>query len=293
MFAPYRGELLDSVYVRFTLAGTATGKTYAVRADQFSDDGWIVVDDGVDLATAGVTVGAKACLFADRMVFLAAVRHRYRYMRLVFPDVSSVAGSLGTATGTHRLGAIVPGHFLEFNRNTGPLQVEYTDTESPTTTTTRARSGVEHMIQDGPSVRSIGMLVTSADPDAPTGHRGEVGRMIRDLLLLGPRGATPAGGTGSGQHVAQPSHGPCTGSLNRDGTVLDQGVPYKGRGRVQAVLHRGRVEAQAGREGVENLVLAQRSGTVCTSVTRTATAARPYLSHPETVTLKGWAGALP
>ena len=227
VFAPYRGELLDSVYVRFTLAGTATGKTYAVRADQFSDDGWIVVDDGVDLATAGVTVGAKACLFADRMVFLAAVRHRYRYMRLVFPDVSSVAGSLGTATGTHRLGAIVPGHFLEFNRNTGPLQVEYTDTESPTTTTTRARSGVEHMIQDGPSVRSIGMLVTSADPDAPTGHRGEVGRMIRDLLRVAHEGYTRP--VALVQDSTWRSRATVLyGVLNRDGTVLDQGVPYKG-----------------------------------------------------------------
>lgn len=227
VFAPYRGELLDSVYVRFTLAGSATGKTYAVRADQFSDDGWIVVDDGVDLATAGVTVGAKACLFADRMVFLASARYRYRYMRLVFPDLSSVAGSLGTATGTHRLGAVVPGHYLEFNRNTGPLQIEYTDTEEPVTTTTRAKSGVEHLIKDGPAVRSIGMLVTSADPSEPTGHRGEVGRMIRDLLRVAHESYTRP--VALVQDSAWRSRSTVLyGVLNRDGTVLDQGVPYKG-----------------------------------------------------------------
>lgn len=226
VFSPWRGELLDGVYLRFTVAGSASGKTYVIKADQFSDDGWVVVDGGADLATAGVTIGAKACVYADRMVFLGALRYRYRFFRLVFPDLSGVGGSLGTATGTHRLGALVPGHYLEFNRQRGPLQVEYTDVEEPVTTTSRSKSGVEHLVKDGPSTRSIGMLVTSVDPDAPTGSRGEVGRMIRDLLRVAHEGYTRPVALVMDSTWRGRSH-VVYGVLNREGTTLDQGVPYK------------------------------------------------------------------
>jgi len=226
VFAPWRGELLGT-YLRFTVAGTATGKTYAVRADQFSEDGWVAVADGVDLASAGVTVGAKACLYADRMVLLAASRYRYRYFRLVFPDLSAVGSSLGTSTSTHRLGSLVPGHYLEFNRQNGPLKVDYTDTEEPMMTTARAKSGIEHRVNDGPSTRSVGMEVTCVDPEAPTGSRGEVGRMIRDLLRVAHDGYTRPVGLIMDSTWRARSH-VVFGVLNRDGTALDQGVPYKG-----------------------------------------------------------------
>jgi len=226
VFAPWRGELLGT-YLRFTVAGTATGKTYAVRADQFSEDGWVAVADGVDLSSAGVTVGAKACLYADRMVLLAASRYRYRYFRLVFPDLSTVGSSLGTPTSTHRLGSLVPGHYLEFNRQNGPLKVDYTDTEEPMMTTARAKSGIEHRVNDGPSTRSVGMEVTCVDPEAPTGSRGEVGRMIRDLLRVAHDGYTRPVGLIMDSTWRARSH-VVFGVLNRDGTALDQGVPYKG-----------------------------------------------------------------
>lgn len=226
VFLPSRGELLGAVYVRFTTAGTASGKTYLIKADQFSDDGWVVVDDGVDLATAGVTVGAKACLFADRMVFLGLSRYRYRYFRLVFPDVSSVSGSLGTATGTHRLGALVPGHHLELNRQTGGLRVEYTDTEEPLTTTSRAKSGIENIVQDGPATRSIGMSVQAANPAEPSGPSGDVARMIRDILRVAHSSYTRP--VGLVMDVSWRSRANVLfGTLNLDGTTIDQGVSYK------------------------------------------------------------------
>ena len=226
VFSPSKGEMLGSTYVRFTLAGTASGKTYAVKADQFSDDGWIVVDDGADLATAGVTVGAKACLFADRMTFLGLSRYRYRYYRLVFPNVSGVSGSLGTATGTHRLGALVPGHYLEMSRKDGPLQVEYTDAEEPLSTTSRAKSGIENTVQDGPTTRSISMTVQAARPEEPSTTKGDGARMIRDMLRVAHVGYTMP--VGLVKDVSWRSRENVVyGLLNREGAVVERSIPYK------------------------------------------------------------------
>lgn len=225
VFIPNRGELLGT-YIRFTIAGTATGKTYAVRADQFSQDGWLAVDQGADLSTAGVTVGAKAVLFADRMVYLGADRHQYRYMRLTFPDLSSVSGSLGTATGTHRLGGLVPGHYLELNRNTGPLEVSYDDEEAPLISSTRSRSGVEHLVKDGEPARTLTLTVSYADQDNPTGTRGDTGRAIRDLLRVAHAGYTRP--VALVTDSTWRSRGTVVyGHLNRAGATLEQDVPYQ------------------------------------------------------------------
>lgn len=173
-FAPRRGELVGQS-LRFTVAGAATGITATIVND-LGDDGtgrWLLVDGGLGLQSLGVQPGAKACVYGDRMVHLGTEFNRYRYWRIVFPDVSTTYGgaSLGTPTGTHRIGSMVPGfwHLID-----PPLDWTTTDNEQPNVTEYRTKGGAGWQYTEGPAQRTF---TGKAVGDVQEGRRA-----LRDLL---------------------------------------------------------------------------------------------------------------
>lgn len=152
-FAPRRGELVGC-YLRFTQAGVATGVTFQIVNDQgASGTGrWLLCAGAVDLPSLGVMPGAKAAVFADRMVYLGDNWSRYHYFRLLFPDLSVVEFSLGTATSTHRLGALVPGFWVKLDP---PLDWTLTDNEQPNVTEYRTKGGAGWQYEEGPAQRIL------------------------------------------------------------------------------------------------------------------------------------------
>ena len=149
---PTKGSLVGC-YFRLTASGTATGKTYRIQTDigdESAGGRWLGLAGDADLGAAGVAIGAKGCIFGDRMVFLSEDFNRYHYFRLVFPDLSSVGSSLGTSTGTHRLGALVPGFFHHLNV---PMDWTHTDNEQPNTTEYRTKGGASFRYEEGPAQR--------------------------------------------------------------------------------------------------------------------------------------------
>lgn len=168
-FSPRRGSMVG-LFLRFTVAGAMTGATYAVIND-VADDLWWHVTDASDLATLGVTIGSKVAIFCDRFVFLGEDFNRYRYFRVVFPDVSTVTSDLGTYTGTHRLGAMVPGFWQRF---TVPLEWTFHDNEQPNITALRTKGGATSMYAEGPVQRIVDGKVV--------GDVNEFRRSLRDML---------------------------------------------------------------------------------------------------------------
>lgn len=173
-FAPRRGELVGQ-FLRFTVAGAATGLTARV-ANDLGDDGtgrWLLVEGGLSLQALGVQPGAKACVYGDRMVHLGVEFNRYRYWRIVFPDVSTAYGGayLGTATSTHRIGSMVPGfwHLID-----PPLDWTATDNEQPNVTEYRAKGGAGWQYTEGPAQRTFTGKAVGDVQDAR--------RALRDLL---------------------------------------------------------------------------------------------------------------
>lgn len=169
VFTPTRGEIIG-MFIRFVASGSATGMTFRLT-NNVHDDQWLHVADGVDLASLGVTVGAKAVIFGDRMVYLGAAFSRYRFFRVAFPDLSSVGSSLGTYTGTHRIGSMVPGFH---QRMTVPIEWSFRDNEQPNQTETRTRGGATFYYDEGPPQRVVdGRLVGDVD---------QFRRSLRDML---------------------------------------------------------------------------------------------------------------
>ncbi len=171
-FAPRRGELVGA-YLRFTLAGSASGVTCRVASDvgPAGTGRWLLVDGAVDLTGMGVAPGAKAAVYGDRMLFMGDDFNRYTYFRLVLPDVSTVASSLGTYTGTHRLGAMVPGFW---QRLEVPMDWSTTDSEQPNVTEYRAKGGAGWQYTEGPAQRVFRGTVV--------GDVQEQRRALRDVL---------------------------------------------------------------------------------------------------------------
>lgn len=168
-FAPRRGEV-QQYYLRFVAAGAATGVTVRIRNDVHTSTWWHI-DDGLDLATLGIPIGAKAVVYGDRMLYLGASFVRYQYARVVFPDLSAVAGSRGTYTGTHRLGGLVPGFKQRF---TVPLEWSFVDNEQPNITELRTKGGASWHYEEGPPQRVVeGRCVGDVD---------EFRRSLRDML---------------------------------------------------------------------------------------------------------------
>lgn len=168
---PTLGES-PGLYLRLLTAGaTHTGKTFAVLQDVGRGTGWLQVADGTDLSTHGVAAGVTCALFGDRMVWRATTPKRYRYARIVFPDVSTVAGSLGTATGDHRLGARVLGFAVPF---TVPMEWSFSDDVRPLVEDYRTESGVSVAVRRGPAPRMIDGRVF--------GDVGEFRRSLRGVL---------------------------------------------------------------------------------------------------------------
>jgi len=164
---PQQGES-TRMYIRF-IGGTADGKTFRIYND--SRPGWFHVENGIDLSANGVQYGSVAVIFGDRMVWRASDWFQYSHFQLVFPDVSGVSSSLGTATGTHRLGALVPGFCVPMEV---PIDWTFRNNEQPNVTEQRTRSGVQWAHEEGPVQRVFeGRIV------------GDVNRFrekLRDLL---------------------------------------------------------------------------------------------------------------
>lgn len=173
-FAPRRGELVGC-YLRFTTAGAATGITGKVVND-LGDAGtgrWLLLEGAVDLGSLGVMPGAKAAIYGDRMVFLGDDWNRYHYFRVVFPDLSGVAFSLGTWSGTHRLGAMVPGFWQRLDP---PLDWTFTDAEQPNVTEYRSKGGAGWQYEEGTAQRTFKGTVV--------GDVQEARRELRELLRV-------------------------------------------------------------------------------------------------------------
>ena len=168
-FAPRRGELVGA-YARFVASGTGTGATFRIVTD-VEQSGWIHVDAAVDLAGAGIVVGAKVAIYGDRMVYLGAAFARYHFFQVVFPDLSTVASSRGTYTGTHRIGSMVPGFH---QRLVVPMEWSFRDNEQPNLSEFRTKGGASWQYEEGPAQRVIdGRLVGDAD---------EFRRSLRDMM---------------------------------------------------------------------------------------------------------------
>lgn len=220
-FEAWPGQLIG-LYLRFT-SGSASGKTYQIISDQDVGSSRIVgLELSGTLGAAGVAGGETVTIFGDRMVYLNDTVWRYRYMRVVFPDVSSVAGSLGTATGTHRLGAFLPGKWVKLARQDGLLDVQFTDSEEGAYSRSRSRSGVDQRTQEGPSARSIALsLVNGGHPDDVNGARGELVRQVRDMVrTFGGGGTKPVGLVIDSLSIPF-RHVTLYGTLGLDGVKLD------------------------------------------------------------------------
>ncbi len=154
---PQPGEVIGR-FLRFTNAGAWSGATYRIRDDHDVGNGWIHLDTAVALnnTAVGVSVGATCVIYADRLVLRTDDVYRYAYMRVVFPAITVPTSTaddddLNLVT-THRLGAIVPGHALDFDV---PLAWTHRDNEQPNNTQGRTRGAASWEYEEGPVQRVI------------------------------------------------------------------------------------------------------------------------------------------
>ena len=150
---PGPGEV-DGLFIRFL----PSKATFRVRQSEDIANGWLQIDAEAD---GEVYLGSASVIYADRMLYRGASVHRYRYFRAVFPDVNTGVGTVtdvdgsreaGTATGTHRLGSVVPGKWIPFDV---PLEWTWTDNEQPNTTLNRTKGGVSWGVREGEEQRTI------------------------------------------------------------------------------------------------------------------------------------------
>lgn len=163
--APVRGEI-GGLYLRFTASGAATGLTYVVKTDTDPDGAWFHLDTSSNLDTAGVKPGAIACVFTDRMVYRGESLNKYAYMRITFPNET-------TATGTHQLGAMIPGVYYDLSV---PIEWSWTDNEQPNNTTSRSRGAVSWEYVEGPAQRVLSGRIVGSVSDR---ERDELRGMLR------------------------------------------------------------------------------------------------------------------
>ena len=142
-----KGELASTpsraYYVRVT-SGSAVGKTWKITEHPVL--GKLVCGDEQSLIAQGLSAGDNLVVFADRgaLVYAATVQGE-RYMRLRMLDTD-------TATGDHRLGAIVPNMHHPL---TVPLEWAHTDNEQPNVTMYRTQGAVQWGYEEGPPQRTI------------------------------------------------------------------------------------------------------------------------------------------
>lgn len=145
---PVRGEATTR-FIRFVIAGSATGKTYEIRNDPDDSGGWYHLDTTADLdVDVGIVPGMTATIYGDRMVWRGTDFERHRFFRITFPALA--AG--GTSTGTHRLGAVLPGVAVDL---AVPIEWTWKDSEQPNTSSIRTRAGASWVYREGPSQRVI------------------------------------------------------------------------------------------------------------------------------------------
>ena len=167
---PRKGSLIGC-YVRF-LTGAITGQTFQILSDT-GGTGRIQVDGGFDLASLGVAVSDTAVIFGDRMVWRStSTLYEYGYFRIVFTDLSAV--TRGTATGTHRIGSMLPGFHVPL---TVPMEWSFRDNEQPNVTSLRTRGGATWQYKEGPSQRVVdGRFVGDVNE-----FRGSLRDLLREL----------------------------------------------------------------------------------------------------------------
>lgn len=163
---PRRGSLVGC-YLRFT-SGAISGQTFQILSDS-RRSGAIHVAGGFNLASLGAAVSDTAVIFGDRMLWKTGAPKEYAYFRLVFPNLSST--TRGTYTGTHRVGAMVPGFFQQF---TVPLEWSFRDNQQPNLTQLRTRGGASWQMPEGPAQRVVDARIV--------GDVNDFRRSLRDML---------------------------------------------------------------------------------------------------------------
>lgn len=145
-----------NLFIQFT-SGPNAGQTHRIYQDPGTGSGWVQL---AGEASAEVYApGTQAVIYGDRMVWHGPMQ-RYRYFRVLFPDVSSVPDVIersgarpgGTASGTHRLGSIVPGVWVPFEV---PMDWSFSDYVEPNTLPNRTASGITWEHTEGPDERVI------------------------------------------------------------------------------------------------------------------------------------------
>lgn len=164
---PPIGEAVD-LYIRFVGAGSASGHTHRLLQDPDAGAGWYQLA-GEASAEGVYAIGSSAVVFMDRMIYRGSGFHRYKYARIVFPDVSSVGNVTdvdgtragGTASGTHRLGTILLGSWVPFDV---PIDWTFTDNQQPNVTEQRTKGGASWAQKEGPHQRTVtGRIVGDVD----------------------------------------------------------------------------------------------------------------------------------
>lgn len=171
---PARGEAIG-LYLRIT-TGPLAGHTHRIYQDPGRTDGWFQLEG--EASAEIYDQGTAAVIYGDRMAW-SGPRKRYRYLRILFPDVSGVPDVIvrdgarpgGTPTGTHRLGSVLPGTWLPF---AVPMDWAFSDDVDPNVRGGRTDSGVTWEHVAGPPARTItGRIV---------GDVAEFRRTLRRLL---------------------------------------------------------------------------------------------------------------
>lgn len=148
-----------NLFIRFVSSGSKSGETHRIYQDPEAGVGWFQLD-GEAPAQGTYSAGSSAVIFMDRMVFKGSAFNRYKYARVLFPDVSSVGNVTeadgiragGTATGTHRLGTIILGSWVPFDV---PFDWTFTDNEQGNVTEQRTKGGFSWAQKEGPNQRTI------------------------------------------------------------------------------------------------------------------------------------------
>jgi len=155
---PPVGEAVN-LYLRFVAAGAASGHTHQILQDPNAGSGWYQLADEAP-AEGTYAIGSSVAVFMDRMIYRGDSFSRYKYARVVFPDVSAVtnitdsggARSGGTSTGTHRLGTVILGSWVAMDV---PMDWTFTDNDQPNVTEQRTKGGASWANREGPNQRTI------------------------------------------------------------------------------------------------------------------------------------------
>lgn len=159
-------------YIQIT-SGDAAGKSFSIVTNVDDTDNWYQLDD-VDLDAKGVAAGNGAVVYADSMLWRSASLLRYKFFRLVTPESADTDGT--PASGKHRIGAVVPGVWFDFDV---PLDWTHRNSESPNNTVSKTRGGRSYVYEEGPAQRVMdGIFVGDAYDDQQILSMRDIAREI-------------------------------------------------------------------------------------------------------------------